>query len=156
MVRVDVENISEYDAHPKVMSCGAVIYHRFNNTIKYLLIKNTIKYGNNWDFPKGHREKSESETETAIREVYEEVGLKIVLIDGFRSQIHYLVNDGKILKTSVYYLSETKINHIKIDKHEIDEYAWLTYEEALIQLTHTPAKNILTKAKAFIENSIEY
>jgi len=156
MRRVDVENISDYDAHPKVMSCGAVIYHKFNDTIKYLLIKNVPRFGDNWDFPKGNREKNESEYETAIREVYEEVGLNILLIDGFRSEIHYLVNDNKILKTSVYFLSETKITKIKIDIHEIDEYDWLTYEEALIRLTHNPAKNILTNAKNFIEQSIDY
>ncbi len=155
MGRIDVENVLEYDAHPKVMSCGSVIYRRnnTNDTIIYLLIKNHHKYGNNWDFPKGNREKEETEEETAIRETFEETGLKVDLIFGFRSEIHYLVNNKKILKTSVYFLSETKITQVKIDPYEIEQYEWLDYEAALLRLTHNPVKTILTKAHNFIENN---
>ena len=57
-------------------SCGAVVFTRIDNNIKYLLIQNLEGvYG----FPKGHVEDGESETQTAIREVFEEVGLKIKL-----------------------------------------------------------------------------
>ena len=48
-------------------SCGAVVFTRIDNNIKYLLIQNLEGiYG----FPKGHVEDGESETQTAIREVF--------------------------------------------------------------------------------------
>ena len=53
-------------------SCGIVLFH----AKKILLLK--YKGGGHWDFPKGHIEKGESETETTLRELREETGIKNV------------------------------------------------------------------------------
>ena len=64
-------------------SCGAVVFTRINSEIKYLLIRNlTGIYG----FPKGHVKQGETEEETALREIFEEVGLSVKLLPGFRSE----------------------------------------------------------------------
>ena len=47
-------------------SCGAIVFHRFKDGIKVLLVKN--RNGKYWSFPKGHVEKGESEHQTAARE----------------------------------------------------------------------------------------
>ncbi|MBD3304395.1 NUDIX domain-containing protein, partial [Candidatus Woesearchaeota archaeon] len=54
----------------KTRCSGGII---FNNG-KYLLVKH--KEGGHWDFPKGHAEEGETEEETALREIYEETGLR--------------------------------------------------------------------------------
>ena len=49
-------------------SCGAVVFTKENERIKYVLIRNLEGiYG----FPKGHMEAGETEIETTLREVYE-------------------------------------------------------------------------------------
>ena len=85
-------------------SCGAVVFTRINNNIKYLLIQNLEGiYG----FPKGHDEDGESETQTAIREVFEEVGIKVELINGFRTEDEHLIPQKEnTMKKIVYYLGE--------------------------------------------------
>ena len=63
-------------------SCGAVVFTKVDDEIRYLLVSNKEGiYG----FPKGHVEENETEQETAIREVYEETNLKIDLINEFRT-----------------------------------------------------------------------
>jgi 8-oxo-dGTP pyrophosphatase MutT (NUDIX family) len=70
----------------KEKSCGAVVFTRVNNKIKYLLIRSlTGTYG----FPKGHVEAGETEEQTALREVFEEVGVKIDLLRGFKTVVEY-------------------------------------------------------------------
>lgn len=85
-------------------SCGAVVFTRINNEIKYLLIRNLSGiYG----FPKGHVEKGETEEETALREIFEEVGLLVKLIPGFRSYDEYPILEKKnTIKQIIYFLGE--------------------------------------------------
>ena len=63
-------------------SCGAIIYRIKDDNLEFLTISH--RSDGHWGFPKGHVEKGESEEETAIREIYEETGLQVNLIDGFR------------------------------------------------------------------------
>ena len=44
-------------------SCGAVVFTRLNNNIKYILIQNLE---GNYGFPKGHVEDGESEMQTTM------------------------------------------------------------------------------------------
>ena len=63
-------------------SCGIVLFHEN----KVLLLK--YKGGGHWDFPKGHIENNESETETALRELKEETGIsEVTLFSDFREII---------------------------------------------------------------------
>jgi 8-oxo-dGTP pyrophosphatase MutT (NUDIX family) len=149
-VHVDSESLKDYSDHPKVKSCGAVIFHKFDDEIKYLIIKTHEKFGNSWDFPKGAMEESETELQTAIREVYEETGLSIDLIGDFRFEMHYLVKRGEILKTSIYFLGESSDSDVKVDPMEVEAYEWLEYEKALSKLTYEQSQNVLKKAHELV------
>ena len=86
-------------------SCGAIVYTCENSTIKYVIIRSKEGiYG----FPKGHIEGIESELETALREISEETGLTVRLIDGFRTEdTHRFMRNGEArLKHIVYFLAE--------------------------------------------------
>ena len=85
-------------------SCGAVVFTLINNEIKYLLIRNLAGiYG----FPKGHVEQGETEEQTALREVFEEVGLTVKLVSGFRSEDeHPIPEKENTIKQIVYFLGE--------------------------------------------------
>ncbi len=54
-------------------SCGVIPY-RWNGTEKEFLI--LLQTNHCWSFPKGHMEMGETEQQTALRELYEETGLR--------------------------------------------------------------------------------
>ena len=83
-------------------SCGAIVYTKESGIIEYVIIRSKEGiYG----FPKGHIEENESETETALCEVAEEVGLTVTLIPKFRLEdTHTSSRNGETrLKHIVYF-----------------------------------------------------
>jgi bis(5'-nucleosidyl)-tetraphosphatase len=141
---------------PVEKSAGVVIFREENNKPLFLLLHYpSISHRANknyWDFPKGHIEKEEKEEQTAKREAEEETGLKdIRTVKGFKELIKYFFRfQGKnILKFVTFYLAKTKTKEVKISGEHIG-YKWLPYEEALEQLTHKNAKEILQKANDFL------
>ena len=61
-----------------IKSCGFVVYTDVLGERRYLVIESV---NGDVGFPKGHVEAGESELETAIRELSEEVGIKAVVTD---------------------------------------------------------------------------
>lgn len=141
---------------PLEKSAGAVIFRRENKKIKYLLLhypRGSRRPKPYWDFPKGHIEKGEMPEVTARREVEEETGLKdIKFIEGFKEWIKYFFKDKgqTVFKIVTFYLVQTKTKKVKISWEHIG-YKWLSYEEALEQLTFKNAKEILKKANDFLK-----
>lgn len=141
---------------PVEKSAGAVIFRKENRKLLFLLLhypssaKTTKEY---WDLTKGHIEKGENEIETVKREVEEETGLRdIKFLEGFKEGIKYFFRweNKNIIKFVTFYLAETRTEDIKISEEHID-YKWLSYEEALKQLTFKNAKDILKKANTFLQ-----
>ena len=134
---------------PLEKSAGAVVFRRQGNKIYYLLLRYELGH---WGFPKGHIEKGETIEDTARREIEEETGLKnIKFVEGFKEWIKYFFKlKGKnIFKIVTYFLAETKIKKIKISFEHIG-FKWLTYKEAMKQLTFRNSKEILKKANEFL------
>lgn len=131
-------------------SCGAVVYRDIRGEVRYLLIKN--KRSAHWGFPKGHIEKGESKKDTAIREVLEETGIHVSLIDGFESISKYKIRD-KIEKTVSIFVGTTKDTSTVIQQEEIEDYIWLTYDRAMSLLKFENDKNILSSANEFLNEN---
>lgn len=128
-------------------SCGAVVF-RENKVREYLIIFN--KKGNavgHWGFPKGHVEKNETEIETAVREIFEETGLKPEFIEGFREMSRYSPKEG-VDKEVVYFLAESKDDTVSIQESELSDYRWCVFDEACHLLTFD--ENILKSAENFL------
>ncbi len=125
-------------------SCGAVVYRNINGQIRYLLIKNNRS--SNWGFPKGHMEEGETQEETAKREVLEETGINITIVPDFVSKSEYTIQN-RISKTVYVYVAGTEDTQTIIQKEEIDDYIWLTYENALKNLKFENDKKILSDAR---------
>lgn len=128
-------------------SCGAVVYNLSGNSIEFLIIKH--KTGDHWGFPKGHVEIGESEHETALREVNEETGLNIELIDGFIYRMKYSPKVGTI-KEVVYFIGESENKDVKCQESEIDDYRWLILKDAVNIVTHENSRKLLREAYFFI------
>ena len=135
-----------------VKSCGFVVYKRNENKNLYLIIK-----GLNGDvgFPKGHMEADESELETAVRELKEETGVDVDVIQGFRHMIEYKLNNaGNTLKQAVYFLGKAKSDSIICQESEIAEANFVPYENAMEMLTFAETKKILANAESFLDTHL--
>ena len=107
-------------------SCGAVVFRKNGNTKEYLCLLQ--KRSGRYSVPKGHMEAFETEQQTAKREIFEEIGVKVDFIEGFRAEVHYDMPNNK-QKTVVLFLAEYN-GGLNIDKNEISDYCWLNFEDA--------------------------
>jgi len=133
-------------------SCGIVLFY----SEEFLLIQHSTesnKIKGHWDFPKGHIENNENELETAIRELQEETGIDdFRLIDNFRHKITYSVNrNNKVIpKEVIFFLAESSTKSVKLSS-EHQNYIWLNFDLAHDRLTYNNAKEVLAKAKTYLE-----
>lgn len=134
---------------PKEKSCGAIVFKKQKDGIKYLL----LHYGaGHWDFPKGRQEKNETEEQAALREIKEETGIEDVeFADGFREAISYFYKQGgeTMFKEVIFFLAQSAADEVKLSSEHIG-YAWLGYENAYKKLTFNNAKELLRKANQFL------
>ena len=112
----------------KEKSCGCIIIK--NKKVLLVYEKNR----NFWGFPKGHMEDGETEIETALREVKEEVGLDVEIDKERRYTLNYVIRD-EIDKTTVLYIAKAKNDEIIMQENEIENIRWCSFEEALNTLT---------------------
>ena len=133
-------------------SCGIVLFH----SDEFLVIQHSTESNEvkgHWDFPKGHVEDNESELETATRELQEETGIDdFRLINNFRQRITYNVhkNNAVIPKEVIFFLAESSTKSVKLSS-EHQHYRWLDFDLAHERLTYSNAKEVLVKAKTFLE-----
>ena len=131
------------DIMKDVTCCGAVIYRLVNGVKEFLVLK--MHLGGHWDFPKGHMEEGEKQEECALREVKEETGLSVSLVPGFRETISYVDTINQENKTVVFFLAEASSGKVKIQKSEVLDYKWLSFEDALGQLTYENSKEMFRR-----------
>jgi 8-oxo-dGTP pyrophosphatase MutT (NUDIX family) len=99
-----------------------------------------------WCVPKGHPEGEESLEEAAIREVYEETGLKAEILD-YLGEVKYDFSMSRkhISKTVHIFLMKQVGGTLSLDfdpHHEASEVTWVKVEELISKLTHPNEKRI--------------
>lgn len=142
----------------KDASFGAVVLTMANTV---LLIKQLSQNGSYWALPKGHKDTGESDEQAAIREVNEECGLALtidLLVPGvwhkesykYRGPLHGdawtkhsvypdeskrpIVLYDKIVAYGIALVKEEM--PVKPQEEEIEEVAWVPYDEAITRLRH--------------------
>ena len=125
-------------------SCGAVVFTKSEEGIRFLLVRSLDGvYG----FPKGHTEGSETEIETALREVFEETHLKIKIVDGFKATDEYpLAHKKKTFKKVTYFLGTFENQEVIYQKEELSGAVFVSYEEAMKLLKFESSRRILNEA----------
>lgn len=132
-------------------SCGAVVFTREHGEVRYVIICSKEGY---YGFPKGHVEPGESERQTALREIKEETGLDVVLIDGFRTEdSHALVREGRpdVTKHIVYFLAEYRDQLFRAQETEVSGIRLMTFREAMDAFQFESSRRILREAQCFLE-----
>ena len=128
-------------------SCGGIIFYKTKQNTKILLVKNNN--GRYWSFPKGHIEQGETEQETAIREIKEETGLDVTLVNNFREISEYCPF-GKIRKRVVFFLARAFTDNVKIQEEEIDSFIWVDFQQARKLCSYDNDLRIIDKAETTI------
>ena len=134
-------------------SCGAIVFSYENGIRKYVITRGTGIYKEFCGFPKGHMEPGETETETALREVKEETGLDVVILDDFRTvDEHFLALEGRPndKKINVYFLAEYHNQELKAQESEVSEIVLLTYDEAQQSLQSEESRRELEEAEKYL------
>lgn len=130
-------------------SCGAIVYTKEHGIIQYVIIRSKEGiYG----FPKGHIEGDECETETALREITEETGLTVKLIQGFIAKDTYtFIRNGETrLKHIVYFLGEYFNQKPIAQESELSGVHLMDYETAISAFQFDSSKRLLTEAHRFL------
>ena len=122
----------------KEKSCGCIIIKNENVLLVY------EKNRNFWGFPKGHMEKGETEIETALREVKEEIGIDVEIDVQKRYTLNYNIKN-EIDKTTVLYIAKPKSEEIVIQDDEIEKIKWCSFDNALDTLTFENWKEMFRK-----------
>lgn len=132
-------------------SCGVVLFYAGNkDSLEVLLLHYPEGH---WEFPKGHVEEGEDELQTALRELEEETGVnEVEVVDGFKEKMHYFFTKKgeKISKEVEFFMGVVKHKNITLS-YEHQNFIWMPYKDALERVTFDNAKEILKKAKQFLD-----
>lgn len=135
----------------KQVAAGIIIYRKTIEGPRFLLL-----FRGYWNFPKGKLTEGEKAFKAALREVWEETGIRgkdLFFVDWFKVQDYYTFRNRKsgekISKMVSFFLAETKESHVRLSiEHE--GYGWFLYREALRLLTTPNLKSNLRKAYRII------
>ncbi len=128
-------------------SCGAVLFTEKDGVRKYLLVQNRSGF---YGFPKGHIEGTETEHETANREIREETGISnVTYLDHFCEVNRYMCR-VHTKKRVVLFLAKFDPDTEIHPTMEIEKCQLLPYEEALEVVGHQNDKDILMRAEVFL------
>lgn len=123
-------------------SFGVIPLKREEEEWKVFLILH--RKGNHWGFPKGHRQGDETPLESAQRELKEETGFEVErflqenpLVDRYQFR-----RQGNLIVKRVFYYPALVTGVFKMQVEEIREGAWMSFEQALTQLTFKEGRAI--------------
>lgn len=105
----------------KRKSCGVIPCREQNGQREVLLVLE--RFSKRWSMPKGHMEAGEEETETALRELREETGLRAVLKTESRVTTEYPVGP-KSWKEVVLFVGEV-CGDVTLRAEEVEAYRWV-------------------------------
>ena len=136
----------------QIRAAGGIVWREGIETGEPEFLLLLHRHGHYWSFPKGRRNKGESDLETARREIREETGIDdFTLLERggklFSSTVRYFVRRGRsfIPKEVRYFLVKfSKRVEVNLSREHI-AYKWLKFDDAISNLSHNNSKELLTK-----------
>jgi 8-oxo-dGTP pyrophosphatase MutT (NUDIX family) len=131
-------------------SCGGIVLRDANGTTEICLGRRQRamgKSGTTWTLPKGTPNDGESLEQTALREVAEETGLEVRILDSVGAIEYFFTQDTeRIHKTVHYFLMEVTGGSLEAHDHEFDEVRWMPIDEARRLMTFETERQIVEEA----------
>ena len=124
------------------LACGVIPVFQTSEGNKFLIVRNL---SGNWGFPKGRIEPNESETECALRELREEVGITATIVENLSYEMEHFTTQTSF-KTIKFFLGFIDLNKqpVKIQTTEVTEYKLVAVDE-LLSFFHFDNLRELTK-----------
>jgi len=136
-----MDNLKEFSAGGLIVEDGKLL----------IVFMHNLSGKNVWTFPKGHIEKGETNHTAALREVFEETGIKCEIIDNrefYISEYSFHKNGHNVDKKVYWYLMKPVEKTGKIlTPQEILNTLWVNYDQAIEKLEYKSDKEILKKLK---------
>jgi bis(5'-nucleosidyl)-tetraphosphatase len=129
-----------------IRASGVVVYYLKQDEPHFLLIRS--RRDRSWGFPKGHLIEGEDLLSGAMRELWEETGIRqVTLVPGFTEHVTYRVNRaGKFRqKTVTYFLGRVEMPTVRLSE-EHSEHRWAVVEDARKILTFENLRTMVTRA----------
>jgi 8-oxo-dGTP diphosphatase len=126
---------------------GVVIRRRDDGEVEIALVGRSDR--NLWALPKGMVERGEKPEEAALREVSEETGLAVRLLDKIGTVDYWFVDKAegvRYFKTVYFYLMEATGGDVSQHDWEYDIARWVPAEEALSLLSYPNEVDIVRQA----------
>ena len=102
-----------------------------------------------WTLPKGTPDPGESVEETALREVGEETGLEVRILEPLPSIEYAFVQDGtRIHKTVHYFLMEPVGGDLSRHDAEFERVRWVPFDDAAGLLSFATERELVASAAA--------
>lgn len=141
------------------IAAGVIVYRiRDGNdpnhgNVEFLLLRNASRQ--EWGFPKGHADDSDSDIlATAARELEEETGKRDAMLHtGFRTRITYAVNGGQT-KIVTYFLGRCESSKVRLSP-EHDDHKWADLVQSVSCLKFDSLKSVLHEAMRFLTHRQE-
>ena len=134
------------------VSAGGVVYRVREGRPEIVLVARPVT--NLWALPKGTPNPGESLEETALREVSEETGLEVEIVEPI-SEIAYSfhVTDGRVRIDKVvhHFLMTATGGDVSHHDHEYDLVGWYGLTEALRLMTYDNERTVVERARARLD-----
>lgn len=137
---------------PGLVSAGGVVYRGCGKSLQVVVCSRQVPFSNN--LPKGTPDPGETLEQTASREVEEETGLKVEILDyvGF---IEYDVNQGGANGTSpkrvYYFLMRPVGGDFSLHDNEFDIVQWVKDINISSTLTYDNEVDIVQKGLSMVK-----
>jgi 8-oxo-dGTP diphosphatase len=135
------QNLADMPAESKtIKAAGTVAWREGPDGAPEILLVHRPRY-DDWSLPKGKAEPGEPLPVTAVREVLEEGGARLVL--GRRLvDVRRKVN-GRAKRVSYWSARVTSVDHGAVPNDEVDEVAWLTPDAARARVSYRQDRTVL-------------
>jgi ADP-ribose pyrophosphatase YjhB (NUDIX family) len=105
--------------------------------------------------PKGHPDGDETAEQAATREIREETGLSVELIEPLgETRYHYERRGRPRAKRVAFFLFEYRAGSLEDHDHEIEEARWMPLEQAADELTYEGEREMVRRALSRLQRDL--
>lgn len=134
-------------------SAGGVVVRRTDGGWETVLASRRTRAGDLvWGLAKGQIEEGESVEDAAVREVEEETGITVRLMQPLKEISYWFVWGGERIKKSVhFFLMEATGGDASLHDAEMEEVRWFPLSEAIDHAGYASERDVLEAARAALD-----